>query len=1676
LLIVNFQFPRILSIEGISVTDAHPEIDPAAELAEEFVARYRRGERPSLTEYTQKHPELAERIRKVFPMMVLMEEAAPADDQRHQATCAEQSTDPIAPLPKPEQLGGYRILREIGRGGMGVVYEAEQVALGRHVALKVLPLHATKDSARLQRFRREARAAARLHHTHIVPVYEVGDEGDMCYYAMQYIHGQPLDQVLEEVRALREASEDGGAQAAAPAAARAAPRAVAQSLCCGLAPNHRDGADAGAGSSAPPPLAEAAPRPEPPAASSILQTTPVHYYRSVARIGLQVAGALAYAHREGVIHRDIKPSNLLLELEGRIWVADFGLAKTEADPLTGTGDLVGTLRYMPPERFRGWSDPRSDIYSLGLTLYEMLALQPAFAETDQVRLVHQLLHVAPPPLRRLDRQISRDLATIVTKAIDKEPTRRYQTADELVADLQRFIEDRPVQARPSGALERTWRWCKRNPALAALTTSFFAALILGLIGVTWQWLRAEDNAATAQDNLGKANKAGEQLRDQLWQSFFDQAQARTYSRQAGQRYKALEAVREAAQIRRTPELRDLAIACLALTDIRVGKEWEGALDKANPLAVDPSFDRYARREKQGYISVRSIADDQELFPLPYPKAGTHVGLRFSPDGKYLAAMDYQASLLTMWTLESRSVAWKQPFRSHAFGFTPDSRQMVIGRNDGSLDLIDLATGALERSLGKGPPPCRVAVSPDGKRLASSHFGGVLPNEAGILQVRDLAGGAVLMTKQEPLPPIHGLAWHPYDPDLLAAGGCGISLWDVRTKELRAKLPGQAGPTVAVAFSHRGDVLASRGWGDTSVRLWDPWTGRQLVKMTPAAIEFSPDDRRLAYAMMGSKIGLLDVEVSREYRTLAGHAKIGEGTYLDMDISPDGRLLAVGSVSGPSNGIHLWDLATGRMLRYLPVGPTYAVRFDRQGRGLLSGHDRGVAFWPMRSADETTREIGPPRWLRVPGPCAHLAVSGDGRRLACAHWNSRGSIVELAAGPAAQAASPTWPDWDGLSALFGGGDKRLPLSHGGLLNVALSADGRWAVTGTHHGENVIVWDAVTGERIKTLPARWSSDAAFSPDGKWLVTAVAEEYRIYETESWQLRHRLPRTVGGDSPGPMAFSHDSQVLAIVVAEHTVQLIHPATARVLANLEPPDGAGDLPGKLRFSPDGSQLAVCTSNLRTVHVWDLRLIGKRLAELGLDWSVPAAPAEPAELKPLRVVADLGMFGGVEDRKQAEDALRARQWQKALEAADRALALSKKDVAAWRLRAEAHLGLHQFDRAMADYKQSLALATPDAGTENLLAWRLALQSGVTADQAAQAIVWAKKAVELAPKVGTYWNTLGLAYYRAGKWDEAIQALRQSQKLSARLDAYDGFVLAMAHWQRGERDQARNAYDAAARWMEQQAPEDEELRGLRDEAVACARTALRLELAHCAAALQKDPKDADAFYRRGRVHYYLRQYAPARDDFSSTLAIKPEHVEAYHYRGHAHQYLKQYPEAVEDFSAALQRKPKSAHFYDMRAVCRYQLKEPENALDDWQRSFDLNPKVAAVCHSLAWLYVTGPESQRDPAKAVSLAEQAVRLAPGGYSYLTGLGVAHYRLGQYDKAVEALNKAAAARPGGPSAVSQLFLAMGYQRLGDERRARALYDQALSWWQAQSGLSELQVEQLNAFRAEAELLIKEP
>ena len=446
------------------MTDSSGDRNPVELLAEEFIARKRRGEKPTLSEYTDKYPDLADEIREVFPALLMMEDLGDS---------FQGSTGPhFGGGLTVSQFGDYRILREVGRGGMGVVFEAEQLSLGRRVALKLLPPHALKDEQQVRRFEREARAAARLHHTNIVPVFGVGRHEGMHYYVMQFIQGLGLDGVIQELRRLRKGQNSPSPPQDGPQDGRLAVQQAAQSLLTGIFQPEIPSGDSE--NEAMPPQGTASvsdstvPRLPEGSDLSNVSGSDKRFCRSVARIGVQVAEALEHAHSQGILHRDIKPSNLLMDTKGTVWVTDFGLAKTgEEDALTDTGDVVGTVRYMAPERFRTAGDARSDVYSLGLTLYELLAFRPAFNQRDRPQLIQEVLHAEPPSLRGINRAVPRDLVTIIHKAIAKEPHQRYARAADLAADLQRFLDDRPIQARPIGNLEVMLKWVKRRPAVAS---------------------------------------------------------------------------------------------------------------------------------------------------------------------------------------------------------------------------------------------------------------------------------------------------------------------------------------------------------------------------------------------------------------------------------------------------------------------------------------------------------------------------------------------------------------------------------------------------------------------------------------------------------------------------------------------------------------------------------------------------------------------------------------------------------------------------------------------------------------------------------------------------------------------------------------------------------------------------------------------------------------------------------------------------------------------------------------------------------------------------------------------------------------------------------------------------------------------------------------------------------
>jgi eukaryotic-like serine/threonine-protein kinase len=467
------------------MADLNAERDPLELLAAEYMERLREGQHPDIEDYAAQHPALANDIRELFPTIAATErlKASQARSSGGRAT--------LGPA-QPERLGDFRIIREIGRGGMGVVFEAEQESLGRRVAVKVLPRQVLLDEKHLKRFEREARIAANLHHTNIVEVFGVGEQDGFHYYVMQYIEGVGLDAVIPLLTKLCHQTSNGPqtneASARVASTENSLPETAARFLL-GDSTGPCPGACSG-----------------------------VQYWQSVAHIGMQAAAALDYAHNQRVLHRDIKPANLLLGAEGTVWLADFGLAKAaQSEDVSLSRDIVGTLRYMAPEQFRGQADHRSDIYSLGLTLYELLALRPAYEETDQTRLVQRIAQGPPSPPSTGRLGIPRDLETIILKAISHDASQRYPSAAAMAEDLRCFVEDRPIRARRASSIERLGRWCRRNKTLASLTaTTFFLLIVVAVVasvgyvrtkralqGEALQRAKAEANASLATEALDR---------------------------------------------------------------------------------------------------------------------------------------------------------------------------------------------------------------------------------------------------------------------------------------------------------------------------------------------------------------------------------------------------------------------------------------------------------------------------------------------------------------------------------------------------------------------------------------------------------------------------------------------------------------------------------------------------------------------------------------------------------------------------------------------------------------------------------------------------------------------------------------------------------------------------------------------------------------------------------------------------------------------------------------------------------------------------------------------------------------------------------------------------------------------------------------------------------------------
>jgi hypothetical protein len=508
-------FPR--QSDATRGNDETASDDPRlVEAVQEYLAAVESGQRPNRREFLARHGEIAGELSVCLQGLAFVNSAA-AEINGAAAPAAGS-----AELLSGQPLGDFRLVREIGRGGMGVVYEAVQLSLGRRVALKVLPLAAALDPRHLQRFRNEAHAAAQLHHTNIVPVYAVGCERSVHYYAMQLIEGQSLSDVIEQLRT-GDAKQEQEAFAKSGPAPVSAPVYPPSSLNLPTASKRINseigGRIASEGRSSAPLMSAANLR-------SIHTAKGSAYFRTIARLAMQAAEALHYAHQQGVVHRDIKPANLLLDAQGTLWITDFGLAQMYADTgLTQTGDLLGTVRYMSPEQASGRAvvlDQRTDIYSLGVTLYELLTLERALPGQTREQLIYQITMVEPRAPRSIDRRIPVELETIVARAIAKDPAERYATGQMLADDLQRFLEDKPVLARRPSLWNKAIKWTRRH---RTVTMSVIIILALTAIGSTISVaLIAHAQSNTKAAYLGERRRAIEaNVQRQRAEKSFEQA-------------------------------------------------------------------------------------------------------------------------------------------------------------------------------------------------------------------------------------------------------------------------------------------------------------------------------------------------------------------------------------------------------------------------------------------------------------------------------------------------------------------------------------------------------------------------------------------------------------------------------------------------------------------------------------------------------------------------------------------------------------------------------------------------------------------------------------------------------------------------------------------------------------------------------------------------------------------------------------------------------------------------------------------------------------------------------------------------------------------------------------------------------------------------------------------------
>jgi eukaryotic-like serine/threonine-protein kinase len=1280
---------------------------------------------------------------------------------------AAPSQDTTLPPPSHEGANSDRfvILRPHARGGLGEVFLARDRELNREVALKRIHERLAGNADSRMRFLLEAEITGGLEHPGVVPVYGLGTAADgRPYYAMRFVRGQTLKDAIEKFH-----SAVGGPE---------------RDRRLGL--------------------------------------------RQLLNRFIAVCNAIEYAHNCGVIHRDLKPSNIMLGNYGETVVVDWGLAKAMGRrgefaspeehtlvPSSGTsssetlpGSAIGTPAFMSPEQSEGRLDdigPASDIYSLGATLYVLLTGKEPFQSSIVGVILGKVQtgdFVSP---RALDRTVPAPLNAICLKAMSLRPADRYPSCAALASDLEHWLADEPVSAFQDPRSVRVARWIKRHRAVAASSAALLITAFVGLIIGTALLGRANSRiAAEAAERMRQQGLAEEGRNQAIEQRTLAEDRELTarrylYHAQINLAQQALDSGRVGHVIQLLDGQRPLA----GQRDLR-GFGWYYLYKLSHSeRATLPGFRgsiasvRIAPDGKTLAIAsgaVIELWDTSPLRPRTLLRGGSVDGIAFSPDGTILASGG-EDSRIQLWSVrEAKLFATLTGHTNQVFevSFSPDGKILASGSFDGTVKLWNV------------PPRGSKSVAAPSSPAASA-IGGVFSLFGAGQGSENRASNPYLRVSLVPPrtaesgnnPPrglwssrrvVYGVAFSP-DGKLVASAGADkiVRLWDVATAKQRRALIGHRDTITPVAFSPDGKLVAS-GSDDTTVRLWDPVTGKQWLpplsghKDWVQALTFSPDGRFLA---SGSRDNCVKVwSLSTPSETTGNTHALSTG----KTSTGDAESQTTGEQDKDSGQIATeWTSFKGH------TAQVSTLAFTRDGKKLFSGADDGlVKFWDVlkgqenvtlhghtgrlyavafspdgtllasASDDATVRlwDVATRRTRALLGGhksrVATVAFSADGKRLATAGWDH---VVKL---------------WDVASTRETG--MTLPMG-GYVYCVGFSPKGELLAAGDTTGA-IKLWDVTTGKPSATLLGHTSEvdSLAFSPNGTLLASASADSsVRLWDVAS---HHHLIALAGYTGRGSVvAFSADGQILAAGAADHTVRLWDVATRQERSPLR---GHTAMVQGVAFSHDGKLLA-SSSDDTTVKIWDVSTGEELLTLTGHSTVIPSVAFSPDD----STVASASFDQTIKlwnVKPASKEEVRA-------------------DDDARRVREGQGIGSSQGEEAMRGNNEAWLLATnPDPKLRDIhAALKLALQ-----------------AVQAKPSDGTFWNTLGVAYYRSGEWNKAIKSLEKGMALRAGGDASDWFFLAMANWQLGDKADARKQYDRAVVWMKQFRPADEELLRFRAEA--------------------------------------------------------------------------------------------------------------------------------------------------------------------------------------------------------------------------------------------------------------------